>query len=120
MKAKKCPQILGEIKDVAFAAVDKNGMPQIHIINVMPVEDEKIYFCTSRSKDFYEQLMRDENVAITGINKDYQMIRLNGKAQKLVDQKLWIDHIFKENPSMNLWNSLYTGKDICAICLRTN
>lgn len=27
MKAKKCLQILGEIKDVAFAAVDKNGMP---------------------------------------------------------------------------------------------
>ena len=29
------------------------------------------------------------------------MIRLNGKAHKLDEQKMWIDRIFKENPSMN-------------------
>ncbi len=101
MNTERCLQILREIKDVAFATVDDKGMPQIRIIDIMLVEGEKIYFCTARGKDFYEQLMRDGNVAITGMNKEYQMIRLNGKARKLDDRKLWIDRIFAKNPSMN-------------------
>ena len=35
------------------------------------------------------------------MNREYQMIRLSGKAHRLDDQKLWIDRIFAENPSMN-------------------
>lgn len=67
----------------------------------MLFEGEKVYFCTARDKDFYAQLMRDGNVAVTGMNREYQMIRLSGKAHRLDDQKLWIDRIFAENPSMN-------------------
>lgn len=101
MNAEKCLRILREIKDVAFATVDECGKPQIRIIDIMLVDSEKLYFCTARGKNFYQQLMKDSNVAITGMNKDYQMIRLNGKAHKLDEQKVWIDRIFKENPSMN-------------------
>lgn len=101
MNAQKCLDILREIKDVAFATVDAKGLPQIRIIDVMIVEDEKLYFCTARGKDFYLQLMKNNQVAITGMNKDYQMIRLNGKAKYLSDHKKWIDRIFKENPTMN-------------------
>lgn len=101
MDAERCLQILREIKDVAFATVDDKGMPQIRIIDIMLVEGEKIYFCTARGKNFYAQLMCDGNVAITGMNREYQMIRLSGKAHKLDAQKLWIDRIFEENPSMN-------------------
>lgn len=101
MNAERCLQILREIKDVAFATVDDKGMPQIRIIDIMLVEGEKIYFCTARGKDFYAHIMRDGNVAVTGMNRKYQMIRLNGKAHKLDDRKLWIDRIFEENPSMN-------------------
>ena len=101
MNAQKCLDILRDINDVAFATVDANGLPQIRIIDVMIVEDEKLYFCTARGKDFYLQLMKNNQVAITGMNKDYQMIRLNGKVKKLSDHKNWIDRIFKENPTMN-------------------
>lgn len=101
MDAKKCLQILRGIKDVAFATVDDNGLPQIRIIDIMIAENESIYFCTARGKDFYRQLMKNGQVAITGMNKEYQMIRLNGKACKLSEQKKWIDRIFDENPSMN-------------------
>ena len=73
----------------------------------MLVDGEKLYFCTARGKDFYSQLMKDGNVAITGMNKDYQMIRLSGKAKKLEKQKFWIDKIFEENESMN---SVYPGE----------
>lgn len=101
MNAEKCLKILREIKDVAFATVDDEGMPQIRIIDVMLIEGEKLYFCTARGKDFYRQITSNGNVAITGMNKDYQMIRLNGKAKRLDNQKMWIDRIFENNPSMN-------------------
>lgn len=101
MDAQKCLEILRDIKDTAFATVDKNGMPQIRIIDIMLVENEKLYFCTSRGKDFYKQLIASPYVAVTAMTKNYQMIRLNGKAEKLAEQKKWIDRIFEENPSMN-------------------
>lgn len=107
MTAQICLNILRKIKDVAFATVDESGLPQIRIIDVMLVENEKLYFCTARGKDFYLQLMRSGNVAVTGMNSQYQMIRLNGKAERLTAQKEWIDRIFKANPSMN---TVYPGK----------
>ena len=38
MNAQDCLQILRQIKDVAFATVDENGLPQVRIIDVMLVE----------------------------------------------------------------------------------
>ncbi|MDD2957178.1 MAG: pyridoxamine 5'-phosphate oxidase family protein [Lachnospiraceae bacterium] len=101
MNAQRCLEILREIKDVAFATVDRDGLPQIRIIDVMIVEDEKLYFCTSRGKEFYRQLTENGQVAITGMTKNFQMVRLNGKAVRLTAHKEWIDRIFAENPSMN-------------------
>lgn len=101
MKKQECLQILREIKDVAFATVDKDGQPQVRIIDVMLVEDGKMYFCTARGKDFFHQLTEDGRVAVTGMNRMFQMVRLTGRAKKLSEQKKWIDRIFEENPSMN-------------------
>lgn len=107
MKKQECLQILREIKDVAFATVDKDGQPQVRIIDVMLVEDGKMYFCTARGKDFFQQLTEDGRVAVTGMNRMFQMVRLTGRAKKLSEQKKWIDRIFEENPSMN---HVYPGK----------
>ena len=71
MNAQRCLEILREIKDVAFATVDEKGFPQVRIIDVMIVENEKLYFCTARGKDFYRQLMSNNQVAVTGMNKEY-------------------------------------------------
>lgn len=101
MNAQKCLEILRKIKDVSFATVDEKGLPQVRIIDVMIVEDEKLYFCTARGKDFYKQLLNDHHVAISAMNEKYQMVRLSGIAEKLEDQTYWIDRIFEENPSMN-------------------
>ena len=35
------------------------------------------------------------------MNKEYQMVRLNGLVKRLENQKYWIDRIFKHNSSMN-------------------
>lgn len=101
MNAQRCLEMLREIKDVAFATVDENGLPQVRIIDVMIVENEKLYFCTARGKDFYRQIVENGHVAITGMNKEFQMIRLNGKVKRLDEHIKWIDRIFEENPSMN-------------------
>lgn len=106
MTAKKCLDILRNIKDAAFATVDENGMPQVRMIDVMLVENEKLYFCTARGKDFYLQLTNCGHIAVTGMNKDFQMVRLSGKAEKLDQQEKWIDRIFNENPAMD---SVYPG-----------
>lgn len=42
----------------------------------MIVENEKLYFVTARGKDFYKQLEEKQEVAITGVNKNYQTVRL--------------------------------------------
>ena len=94
MNAQKCLEILRKIKDVSFATVDEKGLPQVRIIDVMIVEDEKLYFCTARGKDFYKQLLNDHHVAISAMNEKYQMVGLSGIAEKLEDQTYWIDRIF--------------------------
>lgn len=107
MNAQDCLQILRDVKDAAFASVDEKGLPQIRIIDVMLVEKEKMYFCAARGKDFFKQIMRDKHVVITAVNKDFQMVRVMGIAEKLAEHKYWIDRIFRENPSMN---SIYPGE----------
>lgn len=107
MNAQDCLNKLRELRDVTFSTVSADGKPVARIIDVMLVEEGKLYFCTGRGKDFYAQLIASGDVAITGLTRDYKMIRLNGKAKKLSDQKLWIDRIFETNPSMN---SVYPGE----------
>ena len=98
MNAQECLHILREIKDVSFATVDEKGFPQVRIIDVMLIENNKLYFCSARGKDFYKQLKINNHVALCAMTKNYQMIRYSGKAQRLDNQKYWIDRIFKENP----------------------
>ncbi|MBQ9679304.1 MAG: 4Fe-4S binding protein [Ruminococcus sp.] len=100
MNAMDCLNVLRGIKDCAFATVDENGLPQNRIIDVMIVEDEKLYFLTARGKHFYNQLLSGGYAAITGLNSEWQTVRLVGKVEKLSDQKHWIDRIFELNPSM--------------------
>lgn len=101
MNLNKCLEKLREIKDVSFATVDKTGSPQVRIIDVMNIEDEKIYFLTARGKSFYKQLNGTLKVAIVGLTKDYESIRVNGKVKRVDSQKETIDKLFKLNPSMN-------------------
>ena len=98
--------MLREIKSAAFATVDENGCPQNRIIDVMLIENDALIFCTARGKAFYRQLGFNASVAILGMTKSYQTIRLTGRAEHLTDQKFWIDKIFEANPVMN---SVYPG-----------
>lgn len=79
MNAQDCLDELRSIKDVSFSTVDEQGLPHSRIIDVMIVGDNKLYFCTARGKDFYQQLMHNPHVAVVGLNRNWQMIRLTGR-----------------------------------------
>lgn len=99
--------ILRSIKDVALATVDQHDRPQNRIIDVMLIEENRLYFCTARGKDVYQQLMHNPYIAITAMTPTYQMIRLQGKAKRTSNQTKWIDRIFEYNQSMS---QVYPGK----------
>jgi len=107
MNAQDCLNTLRKLRDVTFSTVSPDGKPQARIIDVMIAEEGRLIFCTSRGKDFHAQLMASGWVAVTGLTKDYKMIRLNGKAKLLPEKKVWIDRIFDLNPSMN---DVYPGE----------
>ena len=107
MNAQDCLNTLRKLRNVTFSTVSPDGKPQARIIDVMIAEESRLIFCTSRGKDFHVQLMESGWVAVTGLTKDYKMIRLNGKAKLLDEKKTWIDRIFAVNPSMN---DVYPGE----------
>ncbi|MBQ9632390.1 MAG: pyridoxamine 5'-phosphate oxidase family protein [Lachnospiraceae bacterium] len=98
---------LRHIKDVALATVDTDGIPRNRIIDCMLVEDEVYYFLTARGKHVYRELIEGGYAAITGLDEDWQTVRLVGRVERLSDQKHWIDRFFEENPSMN---DVYPGE----------
>ena len=89
-------RMLREMRDVVFSTVAADGTPRARIIDVMLVEGEKLYFLTAAGKDFYEELTRTGYVAVTGLNSNWETIRLWGKVRN-VGQDL-LGRIFEEKP----------------------
>jgi len=97
-------ELLREIRDTSMATVAEDGTPRVRIIDTMLVKDEKLFFLTARGKDFYRELMRTGQVAVTGLNDRWETVRLQGKVKNIGHEHL--DEIFEKNPSMN---SVYPG-----------
>lgn len=99
-------KLLREIKSVSFSTISVDGkVPKVRIIDIMMVEDDKIYFTTARGKHFYSEMIERPIVAISGMTKEYLAIRVTGNVTK-VDRK-YVDKIFELNPMMN---DLYGGE----------
>lgn len=109
MGSQECLELLRGVRDCAFATIDRNGLPAVRIIDVMLVEEGRLFFCTARGKDFYAELLANSAVAVTGLNDKWQTVRLMGRAERLADaeQHAMIDRIFEENPLMN---EVYPGE----------
>ena len=91
--------LLREIRDTSMATVAEDGTPRVRIIDTMLTRDEKLYFLTARGKDFYRELMRTGQVAVTGLNERWETVRLQGKVRNIGHE--YLDEIFETNPSMN-------------------
>ena len=107
--ADSCLRFLREVRDVAFATVDEDGLPAVRVIDVMMVEGGRLYFVAARGKAFYGQVMRTRYVAIVGQSPDYRTCRLRGPVEHPddpVEQRRLVDRVFELNPSME---ELYPG-----------
>ena len=100
MDAKICLEKLDLITSLSMATVDKNGIPQNRIISAIYIEDNKFYFYTARGKEFCEQLKENHYVAILGLSKFKEQIRLTGIAKQVSEknQRKYIDLIFEKYP----------------------
>ena len=43
-----CLQFLRDVRDVAFATVDGDGLPAVRVVDVMMVDEGRLYFVASR------------------------------------------------------------------------
>jgi uncharacterized pyridoxamine 5'-phosphate oxidase family protein/Pyruvate/2-oxoacid:ferredoxin oxidoreductase delta subunit len=109
MDAKTCIQKLKLINSVSMATVGEDGSPRVRIIGVMHIEAEKLYFLTARGKPFYHELLRGKKVAVLGLSRFKETIRLNGIPELLPkeEQDQWLAKLFEGNPYME---NVYPGE----------
>ena len=97
-----CRRFLRRIRDCSFATVDVEGLPAVRVIDVMHVEDGRLYFLVPRGKEFHREILRNPVIAIVGQTTDFRTCRLRGRAVRADDgkQKELVDRMFELNPSM--------------------
>lgn len=104
MKTKEYLRILKEdIHSAVIATVDGSGRPVTRVIDIMLADEDSLYFLTAKGKAFYEQLMKDPCIAISGMcggegTMSRKAVSIRGRAECIGSEKL--DEIFEENPYM--------------------
>lgn len=85
------------IHSVSVATIDSNGKPTIRIIDMMYLEDDCLYFLTARGKNFYQEITKDNYIALScqKYNKSYV---IKGYVEQ-VDHK-YLDILFNKNKYM--------------------
>ena len=89
--------LVEEIHSTTLATIGKDGHPQTRIIDMMYYDEEGLYFLTAKGKAFYDQLMDQQYIALSG-TKDKIGISLRGKVKNI--GKKYLDILFDKNPYM--------------------
>lgn len=91
-----------DIHTTIIATVDDKGIPYTCAIDMMLLEDETLYFLTARGKSFYQRLMKNPRIALTGLKGEETMssiaISMQGKVKNIGHEKL--TDIFEKNAYM--------------------
>lgn len=103
MTEKEIIKLLQEdIHSVVFATLDRQGLPQTCVIDLMLADGGVLYFLTARGKAFYERLMAKPFVALSGMKGDDTLstvaISLRGAVRSIGKERL--AEIFECNPYM--------------------
>ena len=103
MTTKEILQLLQqEIHSTILATVDEDGLPVTCVIDMMLSDDDGLYFLTARGKAFYDRLVRQGFVALTGLKGEDTMssisINLRGRVRSIGQNRL--KEIFEKNPYM--------------------
>lgn len=92
-----------EIHSTVFATVDNEGLPTARVIDIMLTDVKGLYFITAKGKEFYQQLMEKQYVAISGMTSgegslSKKAISIRGKVECIGQE--FLDKVFEENPYM--------------------
>ena len=95
--------LVEEIHSTIVATIGADGHPQTRAVDMMYFDEDGIYFLTAKGKAFYEQLMRQQYIALSG-TKDKIAVSLRGKVKNVGKKNL--DIMFEKNPYMQ---GIYPG-----------
>ena len=95
--------LVEEMHSAAVATIDKDGHPQLRIIDMMLWDEQGVYFLTARGKAFYEQLLEQGYIALTAV-RGKRSVSMRGKIRSVGTERL--AEIFAKNPYMQ---SIYPG-----------
>lgn len=91
-----------DIHTVVIATVDKQGLPEARVIDIMLYDSNGLYFITAKGKKFYESLTDKKYIALSGFKGSNTMsstaISVAGNVEDLGSGLM--DKVFKENPYM--------------------
>ena len=106
--------LVEDIHSVTMATINSEGRPITRIIDLMLYDKEGIYFLTARGKSFYQELMDQEYISLTGL-KGKVSFSLSGKVKNIGSHKL--DEIFLKNTYMQSIYPEDTRKALDVFCL---
>lgn len=101
--------LVEETHSAAVATIDKDGHPQLRIIDMMLWDEQGVYFLTARGKAFYEQLLEQGYIALTAV-RDKRSVSMRGKIRSVGTERL--AEISAKNPYMQ---SIYPGDTRAAL-----
>lgn len=93
--------IVEEIHSTIIATVDKEGFPVTRVIDIMLADNTCLYFITAKGKSFYEQLICNPNISLSGMTNgkgsmNKKAISIHGKVISIGIEK--INEIIEKNP----------------------
>jgi uncharacterized pyridoxamine 5'-phosphate oxidase family protein len=98
----------------SFATSDGNK-PFVRPVQLMFVNQGKLYFCTANSKNMYKQMQANPNIELSTSSKDYlTTLRISGKVtfskdlslkQKIIAENALVRSIYKtaDNPILEVF-----------------
>ena len=79
--------VVDEIHTTVVATVDDDGLPVTAAIDMMDSDENSLYFLTAKGKGFYDRLMKQGFLALTGIKGEDTMssvaVSIRGKVREL-------------------------------------
>ncbi len=94
----KAFEMLKEMRSVVMCNVE-NNIPHSRIIDILNCDEEGIYFLSCKPKQFYKQIVESGKISVTGMNKDYVQVRVEGEVKRIEDEVL--ERMFDDDPSLN-------------------
>ncbi|MGT2910287.1 pyridoxamine 5'-phosphate oxidase family protein [Streptococcus cameli] len=91
--------ILQDMDAAVFATVDEDGNPHARFMYIGVANEHGLFFMTGKDTSCYQQLMANNQVAVTAMLKqDYliQVIRMEGKAKPVGED--YLKQLLEENP----------------------